>query len=72
MRKDSNDTIEPEKITKSGRVSRRPKQYEDCGPFQKKGDVTVMHICVGQLLDSDIFSIRLNIHYQAPIDDSCI
>ena len=32
-RKDANDIIEPEKITKSGRVSRRPKQYEDCGPF---------------------------------------
>ena len=28
-REDANDTIEPEKITRSGRALRRPKQYED-------------------------------------------
>ena len=29
---DANDTIEPEKITRSGRVSRRPKEYENYKP----------------------------------------
>ena len=28
-REDANDTIEPEKITRSRRALRRPKQYED-------------------------------------------
>ena len=28
-REDANDTIEPEKITRSGMVSRRPKRYEN-------------------------------------------
>ena len=31
--KEANDTIEPEQITRSGRASRRPKQYEDYEPF---------------------------------------
>ena len=31
--RDTNDTIEPEKITRSGRVSRRPKGYEDYEHF---------------------------------------
>ena len=30
---DANDMIEPEKITRSRRVSRRPKRYEDYEPF---------------------------------------
>ena len=32
-REDTNDRIGPEKITRSGRVSRRPKRYEDYEPF---------------------------------------
>ena len=32
-REDTNDKTEPEKITRSGRVSRRPKRYEDHEPF---------------------------------------
>ena len=32
-REDANDTMLPEKITRSGRMLRRPKQYEDYGPF---------------------------------------
>ena len=56
---DANDTIEPEKITRSGRVSRRPKEYENYEPCLKKGNVILMYICVGHLLDSDTFSIRL-------------
>ena len=32
-REDTNDRIEPEKITRLGRVSRRPKGYEDYEPF---------------------------------------
>ena len=30
---EANDTIESEKTTRSGRVSRRPKRYEDYEPF---------------------------------------
>ena len=30
---DANDTREPDKITRSRRVSRRPKQYENYEPF---------------------------------------
>ena len=30
---DANDTIEPEKIKRSERVSRRPKRYDNYEPF---------------------------------------
>ena len=55
---DPNEIIEPEKITRSRRVLRRPKRYEDYEPFYKKGNVILMYIFVGYLLDSGIFSIR--------------
>ena len=45
--KDTNDMIEPEKITRSGRALRRPKEYEDYEPFWKKGSVILMYIFGG-------------------------
>ena len=51
---DTNDKVEPEKITRSGKVWRGPKRYEYYQPFSKNGNVILMYICVGHLLDSCI------------------